>query len=59
MIAMRSAHSASILSMVKSKRITVTAATLIQPLADLDPTYVISHPLQADPPKPPVDSADV
>ena len=37
MIEMSSAHSASILSVVKPKQTTVTATTLIQPLANLDP----------------------
>ena len=38
MIVMSSARSASILSMVKSKQTPVTAATLIPPLTNLDPT---------------------
>ena len=37
MIAMSSARSASILTMVKSKQTTVTEATLIPPLTNLDP----------------------
>ena len=48
MTAMSSARSA-----VRPKQTTATAATLIPPLANLDPN-VISRPLQAHPPKPPL-----
>ena len=56
MIAISSAHSASMLSVVKPKQTTVSAAALIS--CELRP-YAISRYLQAHPPKPPVDSTDI
>ena len=59
MTAMRSACSATVLSVVKPKQTRVTGSGCTYPASCEPKPYVIYCPMYAHPPKPPIDSTDV